>query len=118
MQFDKMDPTVKAKWLEALESGNYKKGKSALRTKLDSYCCLGVLCQMAVEEGVTQLIDRANEYDAYGYGPSEDLYSTAFLPQDVREWAGVEWSAETHLADVNDCTETFAEVIEIIKTQL
>ncbi len=44
-----MDKIIKAKWVEALRSGEYKQGKGVLRgsdmTK-PTYCCLGVLCDV------------------------------------------------------------------------
>jgi len=33
------------KWVEALRSGEYKQGKSQLKSK-KGYCCLGVACKM------------------------------------------------------------------------
>lgn len=44
-----MDPELKAKWVEALRSGNYQQGRYSLK-KDGKYCCLGVLCEVA---GVT-----------------------------------------------------------------
>lgn len=41
-----MKKTLKLKWIAALRSGAYKQGKGRLR-RGDSYCCLGVLCEVA-----------------------------------------------------------------------
>ena len=45
-----MDPEVKARWVAALRSGEYKQGKFALCTRSgfqgqegDTFCCLGVI---------------------------------------------------------------------------
>ena len=40
-----MDAQTKAKWVEALRSGKYKQGRGQLRLG-DTYCCLGVLCDI------------------------------------------------------------------------
>ena len=48
----KMNPLIKAKWVSALRSGEFKQGTMQLRTLDDKYCCLGVLCALAVREGV------------------------------------------------------------------
>ena len=40
-----MKKEIADKWVEALRSGKYKQGKSALK-KDDSFCCLGVLCDI------------------------------------------------------------------------
>lgn len=37
---------IQEKWLQALESGNYKQGKHLLRSSNDEYCCLGVACEL------------------------------------------------------------------------
>ena len=43
-----MDPELKAKWIAALRSGEYKQGKNRLHSNEDnSFCCLGVLCEVA-----------------------------------------------------------------------
>lgn len=40
-----INPVVKARWVEALRSGNFKKGKGSLKEN-DRYCCLGVLTEI------------------------------------------------------------------------
>lgn len=41
----KLDPQLKAKWVAALESGNYTQIQTALHTD-NGFCCLGVLCDV------------------------------------------------------------------------
>lgn len=41
-----MKPALKARWVEALRSGKYKKTVSSLEDS-DGYCCLGVLCKVS-----------------------------------------------------------------------
>lgn len=41
-----MDAYLKAKWVAALRSGDYKQGKNQLCDGA-AYCCLGVLCEVA-----------------------------------------------------------------------
>jgi hypothetical protein len=41
------------KWVKALRSGKYKQGNLVLHNlKTDSFCCLGVACDLATKEGV------------------------------------------------------------------
>lgn len=58
MAVTKMVPEVKALFVEALESGNYTQVSGALRARnIDgsaSYCCLGVLSELAVEAGIVK----------------------------------------------------------------
>lgn len=44
--------TLKAKWIAALKSGQFKQGKDRLKNK-DKYCCLGVLREVSGYTGRT-----------------------------------------------------------------
>ena len=41
-----MDINIKKLWVKALRSGKYKKGVGSLHPTEDTYCCLGVLCDL------------------------------------------------------------------------
>lgn len=47
-----MDTELKAKWMAALRSGEYRQTTNTLCDELPmpSYCCLGVLCVIAKQE--------------------------------------------------------------------
>ena len=52
----KMDPEVKAKWLEALRSGEYTQGRLTLHNRMSNeYCCLGVLCHVQDPESLDNM---------------------------------------------------------------
>lgn len=42
----KLDAALKAKWIEALRSGDYEQARGTLYDG-EGYCCLGVLCKVA-----------------------------------------------------------------------
>lgn len=53
-----MNKKIKTKWLKALRSGNYTRGKNQLKIEageshhtgirnIDRFCCLGVLCEIS-----------------------------------------------------------------------
>lgn len=48
----RMDKEIKAKWIKALLSGDYKQTSEKLRRTNGetSYCCLGVLCEIVRED--------------------------------------------------------------------
>lgn len=50
-----MDPTLKAEWLTALRSGEYKQVEGYLKREREDgevgYCCLGVLCDVIAKRG-------------------------------------------------------------------
>lgn len=48
MEYVKMDPVLKAQWVEALRSGTYGQCTGTLR-RGDDFCCLGVLADLVPE---------------------------------------------------------------------
>lgn len=77
------------KWVAALRSGDYKQGRSALRTVRssgDSFCCLGVACEAAIRDGVA-VPYAMTEGSGHGY---YGMAGTAgALPEEVRDWLGI-----------------------------
>ncbi len=87
-----MNPEVKALWVGALRSGKYKQGRGRLHDPADnSFCCMGVLCELAVEAGVARGDSPPGWYD------SKDGYDKQvnWLPNSVRRWAGLKASNPT-----------------------
>lgn len=96
-----MDPRVRDRWQAALRSGDYRQGRGVLaRIVVDDaatgdvsmqYCCLGVLCELAVEDGVVERVASANlvGYRAVGAVDDDDDPSFKFPPLAVTEWAGL-----------------------------
>lgn len=85
-----MKPEIKKRWVEALRSGKYPQAKAALRNKY-GYCCLGVLCDLAIEEGIGHWGEKCGESDVYPFitdNASESEWEV--LPISVQEWAGLE----------------------------
>ena len=62
-----MDPALKAKWVEALRSGEYEQGRGAL-LRDGRYCCLGVLCVVSGRK-----IDGENSISGVSAGETYDL---------------------------------------------
>lgn len=90
-----MKQEIKDQWVTALESDDYKQGRRVLRNSNDEYCCLGVLCDIAVKSGVAKWVQHRDEWVVI---PSEFLdvrsvpsvdIGTALLPNFISEWAGV-----------------------------
>lgn len=126
-----MNPEIKAQWVAALRSGDYAQTKGALHRLRDKfsvragYCCLGVLCDLAVKAGVTT--EDAHGETAQGVGQSSFGWdhSASYLPTEVVAWAGlyernpvvsVGGQCREHLSDLNDdrgCNfEEIADAIE------
>lgn len=68
------------KWVEALRSGKYKQGRSALRNRDNEFCCLGVLCDISKQDlGIDWKLDDEIYY-------MEELGGV--LPDKVWEYLG------------------------------
>lgn len=123
-----MNAEVKDKWIAALESGEYVQGTGLLNYKkiadeTPKLCCLGVLCELAVAEGITTSAKKNwTEGDSWEtvYG---DSWASAYLPPEVIEWSGLPdhtgtlAGATRNLAQLNDQGATFADIAEVIREQ-
>lgn len=76
-----MKAEIAEKWINALESGEYKQTKGKLQDQ-NGYCCLGVLCDLAIQEGV--IPSPISEQDFYAYGENKSIH---YLPLEVKKWA-------------------------------
>lgn len=92
-----MIPAIKSKWIDRLTNGNYEQGKSYLNRN-NKLCCLGVLCEIAVEEGV---IDKTIEPESDGTPVVRYENDIAVLPGKVAAWAGLSPDGTVFNADVN-----------------
>jgi hypothetical protein len=79
------------KWIAALRSGKYKQGRRALRPSKNTYCCLGVACDLyGKENGVS--------WDENG----RFMGKSGSLPSSVKKWLGISADQEDKLACLND----------------
>lgn len=127
-----LKPEIKALWIEALRSGEYEQGQEYLNSE-KGFCCLGVLCDIAIKEGVIPDWREKPEPQAYGQGHELIavkwvLGSASLLPREVHDWAGLKRDDEfstlgylgdgTSLASMNDNGSTFAEIADVIEEKL
>lgn len=79
------------RWADELDSGKYLQGTNRLCSK-NFYCCLGVLCELAVAEGIVSKFNIGDMVSAqtYSYGTDHLNKSMIQLPHPVSEWLGVE----------------------------
>ncbi|MCU1305127.1 MAG: hypothetical protein JWQ87_5411 [Candidatus Sulfotelmatobacter sp.] len=96
-------------WVRALRSGKYKQGVGALKRE-GHYCCLGVLCELAVKEKVI----------------SRFTGSLGTLSETVMRWVGLADNAggfvtrsrvTKYLTSTNDAGVSFAKIADIIESQ-
>ena len=131
----KLAPEKKEAWLNALRSGDYKKGTNLLAQTGENkaefhYCCLGVLCE--VEKIEFRIKEVSNEKNIKEYSYQSKAYypfagETAKILGGNGFFRGFEILVTVDsdgtrvekylrsLTGVNDNTKTFEEVIEIIE---
>lgn len=74
------------KFVEALRSKRFRQGHGALhrmRQGSDEYCCLGVACEVAIEDGLDLKVSNDGHFVRYG-----DEFG--HLPISVQAWYGFE----------------------------
>lgn len=131
-----MNPDIKKRWVAVLCSGEYQQGKFGLRNGADQYCCLGVLVDLAVKEGVVKWSDKAgigiDDDPAANYyqvlAGADDPIGGSVLPPQVTTWAGLEPGVcnpmvvhdndNNSLAGLNDGGIPFATIASVIEEQL
>lgn len=118
-----MKKKIADKWIEALHSGEYEQTTGKLHTN-EGFCCLGVLCDLAVKEGVipkpellVNSVCGIRQYEGQMSG----------LPKKVMEWAGIggslgdfvkakDQSNTMPLYYLNDAKDyTFPEIADVIQ---
>ena len=120
-----MNKVIKKKWVDALRSGEYTQGYDILKSGEGEYCCLGVLCDLAVKENIAKEDHALNTFitqtDYYFDG------ERGVLPISVVSWAGldsyyvqVEYkNFPVALDELNDAKGlTFNEIADLIEEQL
>lgn len=96
---------VRAAWVAALRSGEYKQGHGHLGNQERGYCCLGVLCDLAVRAGVQKT------FGALGPSPTWK----------VARWAGLrtrqaEMDGGPSLSQRNDRRDSFSKIADVIES--
>lgn len=110
-----MKKEIADKWVAALRSGEYVQGKDHLSIN-DAYCCLGVLCELAIKDGIRinkEMLNGVMSYNNFVNVP----------PYQVREWAEINYINNSsfpesfdRLTTMNDVeNKTFAEIADYIE---
>ena len=119
-----MKKEIADKWVAALRSGKYSQGRHLLKQVAEegtiSYCCLGVLCELAIEDG----LDVSQQFFNGDYSFESN---SAMLSQKVMLWADMKTMSGMYsafesdgnrrmydLSGDNDEGMSFAEIADII----
>ena len=114
-----MNDDVRALWIKALRSGEYKQTKECLNDGV-GYCCLGVLCDIYQKQhpDTSSWINATNprEFQVRGFDEHEYEVDTTYPPLLVGKWAGLEYKDMVALGELNDdrCF-TFNQIADIVE---
>ena len=115
-----MNTEIKAKWVAALRSGEYKQGKNRLRNKDNNFCCLGVLCNLHAQahpEIAAKQTDPCQYMDEAGM-PHDSVFIWAGMGVNKVHRTVEIGGYAASLAQHNDSGRTFAEIADAIEAQL
>ena len=108
------------KWVAALRSGKYKQGRGVL-CRNGQYCCLGVACEVAEENGVPLIVRVEEDFTISFDGKTRNL------PEGVQSWLGLQNSVggmvarnrdEHSLTQMNDSAYfSFDQIADIIESE-
>jgi hypothetical protein len=103
-----MREDIKERWATRLEElDNDVQYKGRLRAG-DKMCCLGVLCELAVEDGLNFPVEDKKLY--YAYGKQRE---TAFPPTEVPLWAGYANEAQAFNVDTENGKRNLWELNDV-----
>lgn len=101
-------------WVDALRSGRFAQIQQHLQDQ-KGYCCLGVACEIYIEQG-NILPKRYNRrFRAWEYDGV-----TTLLPETVKAWLGLNNASgdfvNNSLIRLNDDRRTFTEIADVIES--
>lgn len=112
-----MNAELKAEWIAALRSGDYKQGKSFLKNDDGTFCCLGVLCDIMEPDAFA--FSEVDD-DGFGYDLTHPMADSTleFIHGDFDGQTGLNFFMQEDLATKNDNGKTFVEIAAYIEENL
>jgi hypothetical protein len=135
-----MNPSIAQRWVQALRSGDFEQGRGKLNDGMGGFCCLGVLCEIAVADGVIACSFNkegpVSYYDPDATALQKGLYGDGYtdmsetsLPKAVQRWAGLKLGEQAtpnspsfggwNLIELNDTEKySFDQIADVIEKAL
>ena len=103
-------------WVAALRSGKYEQGIGFLRRHNNTYCCLGVACDLHAKQCGTEWVEDDHE-DAFCCGGEAEA-----PPEEIRLWLGLRSSIGMYgcfsLTCLNDeGGNNFRDIADLIESE-
>jgi hypothetical protein len=115
-----MKSEIKEKWIAALTNGKYQQGRDKLRSDDNTYCCLGVLCDLYQKDNPE--VSAWMNGEGYYFQCPDEFSSTkiAKMPnypntEVFEKYAGMARRQMLQLAGANDSGVKFHEIAEMVK---
>lgn len=109
----KMEPEVKSRWIEALRSRKFIQGTKRLSDPIsNSFCCLGVLCE--IEKLEKQNLAHSVTYK-YKDEDGKTSESETVVPFGFANKIKLNYIKGEALASLNDCEYSFEQIADIIE---
>lgn len=102
-----MNESVKTKWVQALRNGGYNQTRGYLANE-DGYCCLGVLCEVAIKEGLEIEVEE-DDSDGRVYYSGEESQ----LPVEVADWAEISRLGEREYSNPDSNLDDFDSLASV-----
>lgn len=115
----KMNQEIKAQWVAALRSGEYKQGRHQLRSPDNDFCCLGVLCNLHAQahpEIASKEVSQIAYMGAVGASPNAVVVWANLLTR-LGNTVSIN-GVRQYLSRHNDQGRTFAQIADAIEEQL
>jgi len=112
-----MNPEIKKRWIEALNSDEYKQTKMFLKDST-GFCCLGVLTDLYIK-------DHNQEWNLDEYGKYSFQLEGGVLHTYVVNWSGLNYDDpyyhdsntddDIYLSVLNDSGRSFKQIAQVIE---
>jgi len=113
-----MKEDIAEQWCKALRSGEYEQGKCQLRQG-EGFCCLGVLCDLAVKAGLGEWNKGTYRHTA---GECAGDFGDAGLVLGVQQWSGIQTYygqvGDNNLTGMNDDGVGFPEIADFVEANV
>lgn len=113
---------ARALWIAALKSGDWEQGRQYL-CKDGQYCCLGVVCEIYIREGIGELEVSVNTRGIKEYRDTKnEVTMKSGLPNMVADWLGVKGmfgltTDGRSLTIHNDDGKSFVEIANLVENE-
>jgi hypothetical protein len=111
MSYAKLNPELKARWVAALRSSEYKQGRYLLRNDENEFCCLGVLCD--TYDSSRWVLENMYRHE-YAY-----MSNDCVVPHEIKKAINFDVCAESALIGMNDKKfYDFAQIADWVEENL